>query len=94
MEIGKNDAAMAYAYRAVQIEPQNSGVHANLALAYLLAGQITDAQKTIDESLAMDPADKISQTIAALTKHFAANGLKPPNTTPALLDYWRKNRKA
>ena len=94
MDIGRHDAAIVYAHRATQIEPDNAGLHANLSLAYLLAGRIADAQTCIDRSLAVDPADTISQTIKAIIRHFATNGRTPPNTAAALQDYWRKNRDA
>ena len=92
MELGRHDAAITFAHRAVQIEPANPGLHANLALAYLLAGRISDAQTAIERALSGDPKDSISQTIRAVTDHFAANGLTPPTTTPSLLAYWAKNR--
>ncbi|HZL79550.1 MAG TPA: hypothetical protein VFC17_11920 [Candidatus Limnocylindrales bacterium] len=94
MEIGRHDAAIVFAHRSVQIEPTNGGRHANLALAYLLANHISDAQISIDNSLAADPADKISQSIKAVIQHFATNGGTPPTTAPALLKYWQKNRAA
>ena len=94
MDVGRHDAAIVFAHRATQIEPANAGLHANLALAYLLAARIPDAQASIERSIAADPADKISQTINAIIKHFATNGRTPPTTTPALLDYWRKSRAA
>ncbi|HSI15764.1 MAG TPA: tetratricopeptide repeat protein [Chthoniobacter sp.] len=92
MDLGRHDAAITFAYRAVQVEPANPGLHANLALAYLLGGRIPDAQAAIDRAVAADPTDTISQTIQAITRHFAANGRTPPTTTPALLGYWTKQR--
>ncbi|MDB6015830.1 MAG: hypothetical protein JWR19_319 [Pedosphaera sp.] len=94
MNTGRHDVAIVFAHRATQIEPANAGLHANLALAYLQAGRISDAQASIERSIAGDPADKISQTIRAIIKHFATNGRTPPTTTSALLDYWLKNRGA
>jgi tetratricopeptide (TPR) repeat protein len=94
MDLGRHDAAISFAYRAVQIEPVNPGLHANLALAYLLAARISDAQAAVDQALTGDPTDTISQTIRAITQHFAANGRTPPTTTSALLSYWAKNRNA
>jgi Flp pilus assembly protein TadD len=94
MDIGRHEAAIVFAHRATQIEPHNAGLHANLALAYLLAGRVLEAQASIEHSLVADPADKISQTIQAIIRHFAGNGRTPPVTTPELLNYWRKNRHA
>ena len=94
MDIGRGDAAVVYAHRATQIEPESPGLHANLALAYLLAGSIEEAQRSIERSLAADASDTISQTIRAIIQHFAANGRTPPKTTTELQDYWRKNGAA
>jgi Flp pilus assembly protein TadD len=92
MHVGRHDAAIVFAHRAIQIEPANAGLHANLALAYLLSGRIANAQASIERSVAADPSDKISQTIRAIIQHLAASGRTPPTTTPALQDYWRRNR--
>jgi Flp pilus assembly protein TadD len=92
MELGRHDAAISFAHRAVQIAPADPGLHANLALAYLLAGRIADAQNEIARALVGDATDTISQSIDSMTKHFAAKGRTPPATTPALVAYWAKNR--
>ena len=86
------DIAIVFAHRATQIEPTNAGLHANLALAYLLAGRLPEAQTAIDRALTGNPSDTISQTIRAMVQHFAASGQVPPITTPELLTYWRQNR--
>lgn len=91
MTIGRPDAAIIFAHRSVQIEPENAGLHANLALAYLLAGQISDAHASIDRALIADSSDSISKTIRKIILHFAANGRTPPTTTRALNEYWSKN---
>ena len=92
MEIGRHDAAIVFAHRSVQIKPNNAGFHANLALAYLLAGRISDAQASIERALAADPSDTISRFIRDIIQHFIVNGRTPPTTGPALDEYWRKNR--
>src|ERR1043166_1048945 len=94
MDSGRHDAAITFAHRAVQIEPTNPGLHANLALSSLLAARIPDAQASIDSALSGDPKDNISQTIAAMIRHFTSKGSKPPTTAPVLLAYWAKNRNA
>lgn len=92
MDVGRHDAGIVFAHRATQIEPANAGLHANLALAYLLAGRVSDAQTSIEHSLTTDQNDKISRTLKTIIQHFAANGRTPPKTTSELEDYWRKNR--
>lgn len=92
MEIGSHDAAIVFARRAAEIAPTNPGIQANLARAYLLAGRISDAEKTINRALTADSSDTISQTVRAMVQHFLVNGRVPPTTTSALLSYWRQNR--
>ncbi len=94
MNIGHGDAAVVYAHRAMQIEPESAGLHANLALAYILAGCVDEAQRSIERALVFDASDTISQTIRAIIQHFATNGRTPPKTTAELQSYWRKNRAA
>jgi len=91
MHVGQNDLAITFAHRAVQVEPNNYGLHANLALAYLLAGKIELAQASIDCALSGDPTDNISQTIKLIVQHFAQNGKSPPTTTPKLMAYWKNH---
>ena len=93
MDIGQNEAAIAYAFRGTQIEPGSAGLHANLALAYLLAGRLDEARASVERSLTIDPGDRISQTVKLTIVHFAGNGRTPPSTAPALIAYWQKNRK-
>jgi Flp pilus assembly protein TadD len=50
MQIGNHDMAIVFAHRAIQVDPTNPGLGANLALAYLLAGRIRDAQASISQA--------------------------------------------
>ena|SRR5436190_4867175 len=90
MDVGRSDAAIVYAFRATQIEPESAGLQANLALAYLLAARVGEAQKSIESSLSIDGSDTISQTIKEIIGHFASTGRKPPAKTEDLQRYWAK----
>jgi len=94
MDMGSTEKAIDYSLCAVRLEPSDGGLLANLALAYLLAGRITEAQKSINEALAAGPTDTISQAIGAMIGHFAANGRVPPTNTLALVKYWNRKRHA
>ena len=94
MNIGRTDAAVVYAFRATQIEPESAGLHANLALVYVLDGQLEQARKSIEHSLGLDPSDTISQTIKAIIEFFATHPIPPPKTTEGLKQFWRKARVA
>jgi tetratricopeptide (TPR) repeat protein len=88
MEIGCNNKAISFALRAVELQPTSPGLCANLALAYLLAGHLSEAEVAIRRAVIADPSDPISQTIQIMVKHFANSGRVPPTTTTALQDYW------
>lgn len=90
MDLGKEDAAIVFAHRGTQIEPENAGLHANLALAYLQANQLPEAKKCVDRALEVEPNDTISQTIREMILHFADRKETPPSTTRGLQEYWAK----
>jgi len=93
MYMGRSEEAILYARNALECQPTNRGLHANLALAFLLAGRVDEAKITIDKATA-GSADTIAQTLGRMIDHFIAVGRKPPNTTAALEDYWKKRSRA
>lgn len=90
MEIGRNEMAIAFAERATQLQDSNPGLHANLALAHLLAGHIHDAQAAMERALAGSFSDTTSQTLRTMIQHFATKGNVPPKTISALRRYWQR----
>lgn len=92
MNLGRNHDAIAYAHRALQIAPADAGLHSNLALAFLLAGKIPQAQESIAQALTVSPHDKISISVAEMIHHFSTSGNAPPNTNPALVRYWSRRK--
>jgi Flp pilus assembly protein TadD len=92
MDLGRSDAAIGYAHRATQLEKDDAGLEANLALAYLLAGKLELAQAAIGKSLALDGNDAISK-IAEMVDHFQKTGATTPGATRALQEYWREVEK-
>jgi tetratricopeptide (TPR) repeat protein len=63
MECSRHDAAIAFAERAMALNPSDSGLHANLALAYLLSGQPQIAKVHVEQAYAMDSRDKITEAV-------------------------------
>jgi tetratricopeptide (TPR) repeat protein len=88
MDLGRKEAAVVYAHRATQLEKEDAGLMANLALAYLLANDLAQARATIARSLEMDPADGISKTIEGIIAHFEREKKTPPCRTEELQKYW------
>jgi Flp pilus assembly protein TadD len=89
MAINRSEDAIYYARRALQSQPSNVGLKANLALALLLAGKLPEAKEVIDNAVATGKADTITRTLSSMIEHFIATGEKPPTTATALEDYWR-----
>jgi tetratricopeptide (TPR) repeat protein len=88
MDLGRREAAVVYAHRATQIEKEDAGLFANLALAYLLANQLEHAREGIERSLELDSQDEISRTIQEMIEHFVREKKEPPSTTRGLQRYW------
>jgi tetratricopeptide (TPR) repeat protein len=89
MELGRSDDAVFYARGAIECQPSNTGLHANLALAFLLAGRLDEAKSAIHQSVVSNPEDIVSQTVGSMIEHFVATGHKPPGTTSSLENYWK-----
>jgi tetratricopeptide (TPR) repeat protein len=63
LELGYGLEAVTLAMAAVETNPDDAGLHANLALAYLIAGENSYAQRAIEYALKMQPDDKISMRL-------------------------------
>jgi len=80
LEIGRTAEAISAAEHAVSLSPKDAGLHANAALAYTLAGRITDAQASISKSLQIDPNDSISLTLRRIVQEIADGRRRQPHT--------------
>lgn len=94
MELGRKVEGVKFAQDALNLAPYDAGLIANLALAYLLSGNLSDAQAAIDQALSKDPTDSISMTLATMIQHFEARGRTPPDTSTKLLIYWQRHLNA
>jgi Flp pilus assembly protein TadD len=63
MRLGYGPEAVTVAMAAIEANPQDAGLHANLALAYLISGENSFAQNSIQYALQMDSADPISRRV-------------------------------
>src|SRR4030095_6542389 len=63
LQLGLGDEAVSATKHAIGLSPADAGLHANLALAYLISGKNKEAEEAIDNSLRMAPDDKISQAV-------------------------------
>jgi Flp pilus assembly protein TadD len=66
LKLGRGSEGVRVAQHAVSLRPQDGGLVANLALAYLIAGRNDDALGSVNESLRIAPDDKITQSLKKL----------------------------
>jgi len=57
LETGRGGEAVHMAEAISKAQPDNAGMLANLALAYLINGQIAEAARAVSKAQAMDPDD-------------------------------------
>ena len=70
---------------AVALAPADSGLMANLALAYLIDGQLEAAEAAITKSLSIAPDDPISMRANRLIQRVAAGDLPCPKSGPEIM---------
>jgi Flp pilus assembly protein TadD len=90
MELGRPERAIEIAREAVRLNPSDSGLQVNLALAYLLGNRIADSQAAITQGLMLNPSDKIALDVKAIIDRFARDGITPPQSTRKFLAIYAK----
>ncbi len=78
LELGLADEAIGANKLAITISPDDAGLYANLALAYLVAGKNEKALRAVKKSLEMKPDDKISQAAKKLVDEVLAGKRSQP----------------
>lgn len=68
IDLGQGTDGVAALQRAIKLSPSVPGLHANLALAYLVANRNKEALDSADRAITMDPSDKVSRAVRALVK--------------------------
>lgn len=63
MEIGRVEDALIYGSRAVEIDPQDAGLRANLALALLFSEKVEEAKVVVEEAKSRDPSNPITERL-------------------------------
>ena len=63
LELGYGSEAVRATQHALTLSPDDAGLYANLALAFLIDGKNSEAKQAIDRSLQISPDDKLSQTV-------------------------------
>jgi Flp pilus assembly protein TadD len=78
---GHSAEAVRVAEKSVSLNPRDSEMIANLALAYLADGQVAKARRAVNESIVLEPRDDITH---ALSEEITAveDGRKPRDYCP------------
>jgi Flp pilus assembly protein TadD len=63
LNLGQGAEAIRVTQHAIQLTPDDAGLHANLALAFLIEGRNSEAKQRIDKALSIAPDDKISRAV-------------------------------
>ncbi|MEO5928990.1 MAG: hypothetical protein ABIR47_03570 [Candidatus Kapaibacterium sp.] len=84
LDLGLADDGLIAAEHAVSIAPANAGLHANLAVAFLMAGRLSDAQASIRQSLEMRPEDPISLAVRRVINEVAEGRRAQPRRSADL----------
>jgi Flp pilus assembly protein TadD len=84
LELGKFDEAVTVAEQAVVLAPDNVGLIGNLAVAYLLAGRVREASKSIAAAVKLDSDDKINRHLHQLIAEVTDGGRPQPTSLASL----------
>jgi tetratricopeptide (TPR) repeat protein len=76
MESRKPELAVGFCERAIQAQPSNAGLRANLALALLFSDRPHEAREVVSYSLKLDPNDTITANIRQVIDE-VINGSRP-----------------
>jgi tetratricopeptide (TPR) repeat protein len=80
--LGKGAEAVATAQRAGGLDPDDVGLVANLAFAYLIDQQITAAVETVRDASRRDPDDPITDRLRAWIEAVERNEVEAPTRWP------------
>jgi tetratricopeptide (TPR) repeat protein len=84
LELRRFNEAISVAEQAVAIAPKNAGLIGNLALAYLLAGRIQEAQKSISAAIKIDQEDTINKHLRQVITEVAEGRRPQPESLASL----------
>ncbi len=63
LNLGKRDEGIEIGKHALSLKPNNPGLMGNLGLAYLISGEIDNAEDITRKAINLDPQDKINKQI-------------------------------
>ena len=82
LNLGRGSEGVMAASHALSLEPGNAGLHANMALAFLIDAQLDQALAAASKSLELDPTDRITRNVQMMIRQ-VKSGEKPQPTRMA-----------
>jgi tetratricopeptide (TPR) repeat protein len=83
-DIGDGPSAIRFTKAAIAAKPDDAGLVSNLALAYLIAGDLGQAQRAAAEAASRAPGDSVSQTVRQIIDDVAQGRRPRPRTVREL----------
>jgi len=78
LNIGKREEGIEVAIQALSLDSNNSGLNANLGLAYLIGGDISQAIKYVEKAIELAPDDQINRNLLNIIEQVNTGKLKQP----------------
>jgi len=82
LALGKGTQAVTVNERNCSLHPEDAGLRSNLALACMIAGDMTRAKAEIGRAIAMDPSDQITRALAEMIDDVIAGHRERPTKYP------------
>jgi len=79
LNLGRGSDGVMAARHALSLEPNNAGLHANMALAFLINAQLDEALAAATKSLELDPSDRITKNVQMMIRDVKSGNKPQPN---------------
>jgi tetratricopeptide (TPR) repeat protein len=82
MALGKGEEAVQVSREVLEKNPSGADLMSNFALALLVAGDVSQAEAVVENSLKLDPTDKITRNLAKMITSVRAGQTARPDRWP------------
>lgn len=86
LNLGKGEEGVEIAKHALTLKPNNPGLMANLGIAYLINGEIDNAEDITRKAINLDPLDKINKQVLEIIEEVKSGRRPQPKKYSDLMD--------
>lgn len=86
LRLGKGEEGVKVAKHALSLDKENSGLNANLAFSYLIAGDLKNATMFVDKAIRIDKNDQINQDLRTFISDVKSGAKTQPKKYDDLFD--------